>query len=172
MAEWLKAPVLKTGVGASSPGVRIPLPPNYFLRKFRDSKLSSLCFAMNHKIFQKILFGIWMLLVLGGLPLGAVEPVEYVPARSYFDVAQREILQAKKSVTVCLYLFSLRSTAAEREVFQLAQSLVKAHNAGVHVEVFLDNNVSGEPGEARGFNGPAFAFLCIPRKLTHVSTAN
>ena len=27
MAEWLKAPVLKTGVGASSPGVRIPLPP-------------------------------------------------------------------------------------------------------------------------------------------------
>jgi hypothetical protein len=114
---------------------------------------------MNHKISQKILFGIWMLMVLGGLPLGAVEPVEYVPARSYFDVAQREILQAKKSVTVCLYLFSLRSTAAEREVFQLAQSLVKAHNAGVHVEVFLDNNVSGEPGEARGFNGPAFAFF-------------
>src|SRR5690606_5410526 len=27
MAEWFKAPVLKTGVGASPPWVRIPLPP-------------------------------------------------------------------------------------------------------------------------------------------------
>ena len=27
MVEWFKAPVLKTGVGASSPWVRIPLPP-------------------------------------------------------------------------------------------------------------------------------------------------
>jgi hypothetical protein len=27
MAEWLKAVVLKTTVGATSPGVRIPLPP-------------------------------------------------------------------------------------------------------------------------------------------------
>ena len=30
MVEWFKAPVLKTGVGASSPWVRIPLPPPYF----------------------------------------------------------------------------------------------------------------------------------------------
>ncbi len=28
MAEWTKATVLKTVVGASSPGVRIPLPPS------------------------------------------------------------------------------------------------------------------------------------------------
>ena len=27
VAEWFKAPVLKTGVGASSPWVRIPPPP-------------------------------------------------------------------------------------------------------------------------------------------------
>ena len=27
MAEWSKAPVLKTGVGSNLPGVRIPLPP-------------------------------------------------------------------------------------------------------------------------------------------------
>ena len=27
MAEWTMAPVLKTGVGASPPWVRIPLPP-------------------------------------------------------------------------------------------------------------------------------------------------
>ena len=27
MAEWLKAVVLKTTVGVTSPGVRIPLPP-------------------------------------------------------------------------------------------------------------------------------------------------
>jgi hypothetical protein len=33
MAERFKAPVLKTGVGASSPWVRIPLPPPEFLSK-------------------------------------------------------------------------------------------------------------------------------------------
>jgi hypothetical protein len=29
MVEWFKAPVLKTGVGASPPWVRIPLPPPF-----------------------------------------------------------------------------------------------------------------------------------------------
>lgn len=108
-----------------------------------------------------MLVGLWVvgLLFIGRLPLGAADSVEYVPARSYFDVAQREIAQAKSAVTVCLYLFSLRSTAAEREVFQLAQALVNARNAGAHVEVYLDNNVSGELDEARGFNRPASDFL-------------
>jgi hypothetical protein len=31
VAEWFKAPVLKTGVGASSPWVRIPPPPPIYL---------------------------------------------------------------------------------------------------------------------------------------------
>ena len=95
------------------------------------------------------------------LPIGALfseEVAEYVPARDYFEVAQREIAGAKKSVTVCLYLFSLRSTASDREVFRLAQSLVDARKAGAQVEVFLDQGAV-DPEEGRGFNGPACAFF-------------
>ncbi len=39
MAEWFKAPVLKTGVGASPPWVRIPLPPPVALRRRGKSVL-------------------------------------------------------------------------------------------------------------------------------------
>lgn len=98
------------------------------------------------------------LLIFGILPVRAADFVEYVPARDYFEVAQREIAGAKKSVTVCLYLFSLRSTASDREVFRLAQSLVDARKAGAQVEVFLDQGAV-DPEEGRGFNGPACAFF-------------
>lgn len=100
-----------------------------------------------------------VLILLGSLPLGAGESAEYVPARSYFEVARREIAAANRSVTVCLYLFSLRSTASDREVFQLAQSLLAARDRGVRVEVYLDNGGAGQADEGRGFNGPACAFL-------------
>ena len=100
-----------------------------------------------------------VLILLGSWPLWAGDSVEYVPARSYFEVARRELAGAKSSVTVCLYLFSLRSTASDREVFQLAQSLLTARDRGVRVEVFLDNGGSGQADEGRGFNGPACAFL-------------
>ena len=33
MVEWFKAPVLKTGVGASPPWVRIPLPPPFYISR-------------------------------------------------------------------------------------------------------------------------------------------
>jgi hypothetical protein len=98
------------------------------------------------------------LLLWGAGSLWAGEFVAYVPARDYFEVARREIGAAKRSVTVCLYLFSLRSTAADRQVFQLAQSLVAARDAGARVEVFLDQG-SVDPEESRGFNGPACAFF-------------
>ena len=101
----------------------------------------------------------WGCLVLGVLPLWAGDAVEYVPGRDYFQVAQRELAGAKRSVTVCLYLLSLRSTASDREVFQLAQSLLKARDAGARVEVYLDNNSTSDLDGGRGFNSPACDFL-------------
>jgi hypothetical protein len=120
-----------------------------------------LSWVRTSRLRIRVSVGLWVvgLIFVGRLPLGAVDSVEYVPARSYFDVARQEIGQAKSSVILCLYLFSLRSTAAEREVFQLAQALVNARNAGAHVEVYLDNNVSGELDDVRGFNRPASDFL-------------
>lgn len=109
------------------------------------------------KVFRNYVVTV-ALLVLGSLPVWAGDFVGYVPARSYYQVARREIAGARKSVTVCLYLFSLRSTASDREVFRLAQSLVDARKAGARVEVFLDQG-AGDPEEGRGFNGPACAFF-------------
>ena len=36
MAEWFKAPVLKTGVGSRPPWVRIPLPPPQVIEGLKD----------------------------------------------------------------------------------------------------------------------------------------
>lgn len=91
--------------------------------------------------------------------------VEYVPARDYFVTVQREMARAKSSITVCMYLFSLRPNQTGSPVFQLAESLVKAHKAGLRVDVILDQNINfsegGEPGSdlSEGKNAFAYRFL-------------
>lgn len=88
--------------------------------------------------------------------------VEYIPSRAYFSTVQRELAQAKSSIVVGLYLFVLRPNASDSPVFQLAQSLKKAHAAGVRVEILLDQNidfVSGEGPLAEGKNAAAHDFL-------------
>jgi hypothetical protein len=90
---------------------------------------------------------------------------EYVPPRDYFATVQRELAKAKKSITVCMYLFTLRPNQSTSPVFQLAESLKKAHDAGVRVEVILDQNINFSEGEERasdlseGKNAPAYTFL-------------
>jgi hypothetical protein len=49
---------------------------------------------------------------------------------------------------VCLYLFSFQPNESRSEVFRLAESLKKAHDAGIKVDVVLDQNIDfvGEEG--------------------------
>lgn len=88
-----------------------------------------------------------------------------IPPRDYFATVQRELAKAKKSITVCMYLFTLRPNQSTSPVFQLAESLKKAHDAGVRVEVILDQNINFTEGEDRasdlseGKNAPAYTFL-------------
>ncbi len=90
---------------------------------------------------------------------------ENIPPRDYYATVQRELAKAKKSITVCMYLFTLRPNQSTSLVFQLAESLKKAHDAGVRVEVILDQNINFTEGEDRasdlseGKNAPAYAFL-------------
>ncbi|MBK8576055.1 MAG: hypothetical protein IPN90_10435 [Elusimicrobia bacterium] len=64
-----------------------------------------------------------------------------------------------------MYLFTLRPNQSTSPVFQLAESLKKAHDAGVRVEVILDQNINFTEGEDRasdlseGKNAPAYTFL-------------
>lgn len=64
-----------------------------------------------------------------------------------------------------MYLFSLRPNQSSSRVFQLAESLKKAHDAGLRVEVILDQNINFVEGDERasdlseGKNAPAYAFL-------------
>ncbi|MBK8574332.1 MAG: hypothetical protein IPN90_01180 [Elusimicrobia bacterium] len=67
--------------------------------------------------------------------------LEYIPPRDYAAVVAKEMQKAKSSITVCLYLFNLRSQQHDSPVLQLAESLRKAHRSGVRVEVILDQNI-------------------------------
>lgn len=101
------------------------------------------------------------LFTAGGWALEA----RYVPARDYFATAQAEIDKAQRSVTVCLYLFSLRPQQSDSVVFQLAEALVRARRRGVAVNVLLDQNhhfvEAGERGSdpLEGKNRAAYAYL-------------
>lgn len=99
------------------------------------------------------------------IPLSAFavrDNVEYIPARSYFATVQREIERAQTSLSVYLYLFSFQPNESRSEVFQLAESLKKAHDAGIKVDVVLDQNIDfvGEEGASVGAkNLAAYVFL-------------
>ncbi len=88
-----------------------------------------------------------------------------VPARDYFSTVQREMANAKSSITVCMYLFALRPNQTGSMVYQLAETLKNAHEAGVRVEVILDQNINfsdgGEPGSdlSEGKNVSAYRTL-------------
>jgi len=101
--------------------------------------------------------------VWGGGAVFAADRVEYVGARDYFSVVQRGISAARSSVVVGLYLFSFRPEESGSPVLALAESLNRAHRAGVRVDVLLDQNVNyvdGEPfNPIEGKNVAAYAYL-------------
>lgn len=104
-------------------------------------------------------------LFLGGNGVASDPAVEFLPARDYFSTVQRELAKAKSSITVCMYLFSLRPHSSDSPVFKLAESLKKAHDAGVRVEVLLDQNFKysegGESGTdlSEGNNAAAYRYF-------------
>ncbi len=117
---------------------------------------------MTRLVMRRIMLG--LLVFVWGAGVGfAAERVEYVGGRDYFSVAQREISRARSSIVVGLYLFSFRPEEAGSPVMVLAESLVRAHRAGVKVEVLLDQNVNyvdGEPFDPiEGKNAAAYAYL-------------
>lgn len=74
------------------------------------------------------------MLICGGSGFGESAQVEYVLARDYCSVVQRELGKARSSVTVALYSFTLRPQLSDSPVFALSQSLKLAHDRGVRVE--------------------------------------
>ncbi len=99
---------------------------------------------------------LWGLVLFWGARGWAVE-VRYVAARDYFSTAMAEIDNARRSVTVCLYLFSLRTNQSQSAVFQLADALARAHGRGVSVEVLLDAEEMYDALE--GKNSAAYDFF-------------
>ena len=103
--------------------------------------------------------------VLAGVAAGRAGEVDYIPSRDYAVVVQREISQAKSSVTVCLYRIALQPHRSDSPVMRLAESLRKAQAAGLRVEVFLDQNVpfqdkeGPDTGRAESANGAAIQFF-------------
>jgi hypothetical protein len=90
---------------------------------------------------------------------------KFIPPRQYFATVQEELGNAKSSIALSLYLFTLRPHQHDSPVLQLAETLRKAHQAGIRVEVWLDQNIRfvEEEGSntdlAEGKNAAAYAFL-------------
>ncbi|MBK8870945.1 MAG: hypothetical protein IPN19_07800 [Elusimicrobia bacterium] len=98
-----------------------------------------------------------------GMGVCATGVVESVPGRAYFETVRNELDRASSSIVVCLYSFTFRPQLSDSPVFALAQSLKKAHDRGVHVEVLLDQNIDfieeGDGGFMEGKNVPAYSFF-------------
>ena len=110
----------------------------------------------NKKTFILRLAG--LLILWGSAGVARAREAEYVPERAYLDTVIREIKKARESVTVGMYMFTLRSPGGGAH--RLAQALAEAHRAGIKVEVLLDQNIEFLDGEAgEGKNGAAYAFL-------------
>jgi cardiolipin synthase len=110
----------------------------------------------NKKTFILRLAG--LLILWGSAGVARAREAEYVPERAYLDTVIREIKKARESVTVGMYMFTLRSPGGGAH--RLAQALAEAHRAGIKVEVLLDQNIEFVDGEAgEGKNGAAYAFL-------------
>ena len=106
---------------------------------------------------------LWLVLGCGSrVPAGA-DDVRYVSTRDTFPTVKAEIDRARKSVTACLYLFSLYPDDSGSLPFQLADALVAARGRGVRVEVLLNGAPDSSEGEGPlssvGRNREAYEFL-------------
>lgn len=102
------------------------------------------------KIRHSPLFFALAMLICGEKGFAYTAQVENILAREYCNVVQRELEKAVSSVTVCLYSFTLRPQLSDSPVFALAQSLKRARDRGLRVEVILDQNIDFLAGETGG----------------------
>jgi len=116
---------------------------------------------------RRRVFGIFGGLLLGvGVGVGGESNarVENILDRDYFSTVRRELMGAKSSVTVCLYLVTLRADQ-KSNVFQLMESLNTIHRTGVAVQVILDQNIDFSVGDGagqamiEGKNTPAYTYF-------------
>ena len=108
----------------------------------------------------KLSFLVWALLV--SAPAVAEDTrIEYVPARSYFETALREINQAQRSVKVYMFVIAANTGEPGSKVMKLLDALGSAKERGVEVEVHLDQNYpyGSEGNEVEGKNNGATRYL-------------
>lgn len=97
--------------------------------------------------------------------MGFPPEAKFIPAREYATTVQQEMEKSKSSITVCLYLFTLRPQQHDSPVLKLAETLRKAHQAGIQVEVILDQNINfveedgPDTDRTEGKNAAAYANL-------------
>lgn len=102
-----------------------------------------------------------LLTLLLACPVFATAEVRVVAPREYVDVLQQEISRAKKSITACLYVFSVSPTRPQSESMKIIDALVAAQARGVKVEVILDAGQEwrGEDVVEAGKNQVAYEVL-------------
>ncbi len=89
---------------------------------------------------------------------------EFIPSNKYFEVALNEISQAKESIKLYMYLVSLSDDEPNSQVFKLLDSLVKAKQRGVAVQVIFDQTLNFDEEQSENNllqtkNQKAFEFL-------------
>jgi len=90
--------------------------------------------------------------------------VVHIPAKNYFQTVKKEMDRAQHSIAVYMYVFSLLPDQPKSLAYQLAQTLKKAQDRGVKVEVILDQNIDFTNGPTaawtiKGKNLAAYDFL-------------
>jgi hypothetical protein len=108
------------------------------------------------------------LLILMAAPCSAVG-VELVDGREYVSVLKREIGQAKKSITACLFLYNPSLAQGTSETLLLADALAQAATRGVKVEVILDGSPDWERYDPAGLGKNATAYEYLAAKGVDVS---
>ncbi|MBL0059062.1 MAG: hypothetical protein IPP35_08125 [Elusimicrobia bacterium] len=106
--------------------------------------------------------GLFLFCLLRPLAFAYRGEVENIPPRSYFETVRRELEGARTSITVVLYLFSLQPNESRSQGFKLAESLKKAKDRGVAVDVVLDQNfdfVGEEGASVAAKNLAAYTYL-------------
>ena len=105
------------------------------------------------------------LLFLFWIPGLEADEVKHILPREYFKTLIREIDQAKESIAIYLYQFTINAENSNSLPLKIAEALIQAKKRGVYVEVVLDQNIdfttypSQESWILEGKNWTAYEFL-------------
>ena len=92
---------------------------------------------MKSKLYIFLFSGLFLTQNLFALPAD----VENISPEQYFKTTLNELIQAKESVYLVMYLASFDPTEPNSQVSQLLKGLVDVKNRGVQVKVILDQNL-------------------------------